>query len=384
MISGEKREIKEYFAFISYNKRDFKWGKWLFDKFERFSMPATMCKEQGFAKKPASPVFFAPYEIQPGDLPNELKDRLRASKKLVVICSPNSAKSDWVGKEIRYFYELGREKDIYFFIVGGVPNTEDDNDCYNPVIKELGLSECLGADATEKVEQFNWLNKELAFAKLVSKLLGVEVNDVWQRRRRRLITLLVCWIVGVFSMIGAISYTWKMNQPIDVAVNWNELTPKNESLPLPNNAGVFLFLENDTIYEKFISVENTLIFANIPHHFVGEKVKLLFEDTENLYKGVDTTILICENVVIDIERNPLKYGVVKFRLISRTTFEGVGNCSVEVGGVTGVTNSNGIVELQIPIAQQRTKYKINSDVSLEWDSIIGLSSDDVVVFVLDK
>ena len=91
-----EQEFK-YFAFISYNSKDTEWGKRVQRKLEHYRMPATLCKEHGWERKPINPVFFAPTDIQPGGLSEELQERLRASRNLIVICSPNSAKSEWVG-----------------------------------------------------------------------------------------------------------------------------------------------------------------------------------------------------------------------------------------------------------------------------------------------
>lgn len=90
-----------YFAFISYNSKDTDWGKKLQKKLEHYRMPATLCSEHGWKRKPINPVFFAPTDIQPGGLSEELQNRLRSARHLIVICSPNSAKSEWVGKEIK-------------------------------------------------------------------------------------------------------------------------------------------------------------------------------------------------------------------------------------------------------------------------------------------
>lgn len=139
-MSVIKQPDYKYYAFISYNSKDTKWGKRLQRKLEHYRMPATLCSQRGWKRKPINPVFFAPTDIQPGGLTDELKSRLRAAKNLIVICSPNSAKSEWVGKEIEYFHELGRDENIHFFIVDGIPNSVDPaSECFNPVMKELGL-----------------------------------------------------------------------------------------------------------------------------------------------------------------------------------------------------------------------------------------------------
>lgn len=107
----------KYFAFISYSTHDTKWGKRIHKELESYSMPATLCSKHGWKRKPLNPIFFAPYDIQPGGLTEELKNRLRQSKNLIVICSPNSAQSYYVGLEIEFFHQLGRTKNIHFFII---------------------------------------------------------------------------------------------------------------------------------------------------------------------------------------------------------------------------------------------------------------------------
>ena len=92
-MNKEEQQYK-YFAFISYNSRDTSWGKRLQRKLEGYRMPATLCSEHGWERNPIKPVFFAPTDIQPGGLTAELQERLKASRNLIVICSPHSAKSE--------------------------------------------------------------------------------------------------------------------------------------------------------------------------------------------------------------------------------------------------------------------------------------------------
>jgi len=52
--------------------------------------------------------------------------------------------------------------------------------------KKLELPEILGANIHEKIYRWPWLNKELAYVQLISKLLGVEFDAIWQRHKRLL------------------------------------------------------------------------------------------------------------------------------------------------------------------------------------------------------
>ena len=79
------QEQFKYFAFISYNSKDTEWGKRIQRKLEHYRMPSTLCSERGWDRTPIKPIFFAPTDIQPGGLDDELKERLKASRNLIVI-----------------------------------------------------------------------------------------------------------------------------------------------------------------------------------------------------------------------------------------------------------------------------------------------------------
>ena len=194
----------KYFAFISYSSKDLEWGKRVQRKLEHYRMPATLCSEHGWERTPIKPVFFAPTDIQPGGLTAEIQERLRSSRNLIVIGSPNSAQSEWVGKEIEFFHQIGRTEQIHYFIVSGQPNSGDiTTECYNPILKKLGIPEILGANIHESIYRWPWLNKERAYVQLISKLLGVEFDAIWRRHRLQLIQKVVACTIGILAALVA-------------------------------------------------------------------------------------------------------------------------------------------------------------------------------------
>lgn len=376
-----KQQYK-YFAFISYNSHDTSWGKRLQRKLEGYRMPATLCSEHGWARKPINPVFFAPTDIQPGGLTEELQDRLRASKNLIVICSPYSAKSEWVGKEISYFYSLGRAKDIYFFIVDGMPHSGDpDTECFNPVVNTLGLPEILGANVNEKIYRWPWLNRERAYVQLITKLLGVEFDNIWQRHRRSLRKKIAAWTVGILLVIAALVGVWINSRPVDVAVSLNETTAHNEALPSLKDAVITLTLENEIKKDTIRSLDSNVFFANIPNNAVGEKVHVTVKCKDWL--PVDTTLVLSKDVKVNMARDPHAYGDVEFRLWNMNKESGVANTQVSIAGINAISDGKGYVRVFIPLEKQSDRYKIDSPLRLETDILTMPATKSRAIIVLD-
>lgn len=368
-----------FFAFISYNSKDTAWGKRLQKKLEHYRMPATLCIEHGWKRKPMSPVFFAPTDIQPGGLTEELQERLRASRHLIVICSPNSAQSEWVGKEIEFFHNLGRTKNIHFFIVDGTPHSGDPKtECFNPVVEELGLPEILGANIHEQIYRQPWLNKERAYVQLISKLLGVEFDAIWQRHRRRLIQKAVAWTVGGVAVIAALLCVWRMSQPFDVEVRLNEASYHNENLPPLKNAVVTMRLDNEIKSDTMFSLDSYIVFRNIPHHYLKQEVEFTVACPHFL--ETDTTIVLVPNTTLNIYRNELIFGMVNFRIYNPEKCKYRENVIVELEGQEAVSDTTGKVSLFIPLEKQRRYYVVTCSLPLENDTVyMPCGKDDVII-----
>jgi hypothetical protein len=375
-----EQEFK-YFAFISYNSKDTEWGKKIQKKLEHYRMPSTLCSEHGWNRTPIKPIFFAPTDIQPGGLTEELQERLKASRNLIVICSPNSAKSEWVGKEIEFFHQLGRTKQIHFFIVDGIPHSvHPDTECFNPIVNTLGLPEILGANIHEKIYRWPWMNKERAYVQLISKLLGVEFDAIWQRHKRLLIKKAVAWTIGIIAVLSALIGVWVTNQPVDVEVCLNEVSVHNDNLPPLENAIVTMTLDNESKTDTIRSLDSATIFTNIPHRFINNKVRVTME-CQN-FITTDTVILLSKNVSIDVRRNPEVFGNICFKLWNPDTEQTSANTEMDIDGHSATSDSNGYVSLTIPLEEQKTTYPVSSSSISLYDKTITLpcGPDDVIIF----
>ena len=190
----------EYYAFISYKREDEKWARWLQNKLEAYKLPAVIRKEIPRLPKRIRPIFRDKTDLGAGMLTDSLAKELERSRFLIVICSPESAKSDWVGREITTFAGMGRAECIIPFIVDGEPNSGNEQECFHPVIKAT-IPETLGININE-------IGKEQAFIKVAAKLLDLRFDALWNRflRERRKYRLAAAALALLF-LAGA-GFVW--------------------------------------------------------------------------------------------------------------------------------------------------------------------------------
>ena len=369
----------KYVAFISYNSRDTEWGKRLQRKLEHYRLPAALCSGSGHKRTPLRPVFFAPTDIQPGGLSNELKARLTASRNLIVICSPNSARSEWVGREIAFFHSLGRADNIHFFIVNGTPGSGDpQTECFNPVVSKLGLPEILGVNIHEKIFRLPLLNRERAYVQLISKLLGVEFDSIWQRHKRRLTAKIVGYTLAVLAVIAALAGIKAASRSVDVTASLREISPRNDNLPPLQNAVLTLTLDNEVKTDTVSTIGSQAVFRNIPHRFIGKPVRITMACAD--YCPVDTTLALGKAVTISVRRDPAVYGNVRFRLYNPELEDGVPGALISINDIETTSDERGYVSLSVPLEAQDVSYRLVSPIPLS-DTLITMpcGANDVVL-----
>lgn len=356
----------KYFAFISYNSKDVKWGSRLQRKLEGYKMSAALCSEKGLARTPLKPIFFAPTDIQPNDLDDEIRARLQASRHLIVICSPNSAKSEWVGKEIAFFHSLGRKENIHFFIIDGTPNSNDpDTECFNPVIKRLGMDNVLGANINERNYSWRYLNVQRAYIQLITKLLGIEFDALWQRHKRQLRAKWLTEIALILVIVGTFVCVWNTYRPVTVSVSLEEVTTANPNLPPLSDAEVTLILGDDVRSVRVNSIDQVATFDNVPKNLLGRKVELRFVDFPDVadggnYHPVTTTMSLSETMSLPVSRDTIRYGMLKARLLDGN-YKTRPNYTIEIEGMSFTSDAKGDIDAYIPLHLQRESYVVAND-----------------------
>ena len=172
----------KYFAFISYNHEDEGMAIWFQHEMENYHLPVTL---NGRPDLPTEfrPVFRDYDELKAGNLPKQIYEALASTTYLVVICSPHSAQSEWVNKEITDFIAIGKGKGIdnsqkiFPFIVEGEPHAEKESDeCYPPSLLDIAKKhDILGGDANKE-------GNDHAFVKVLAGMLpNVAFDELWNR-----------------------------------------------------------------------------------------------------------------------------------------------------------------------------------------------------------
>jgi hypothetical protein len=202
---------------------------------------------------------------------------------------------------------------------------------------------------------------------LISKLLGVEFDAIWQRHKRQLIQKCAVRALGVASVTCALFGTWRANQPKNVIVRLNEASYHNENLPPLKDAIVTMMLNNETKSDTIYNLDSSITFTNIPHRYLNHPVHFSVYCQNHL--NIDTVVLLSPNTQLKIHRDPTIYGNVHFRLWDQEKEKIVANEKITIGDFEVVSDNNGFVSLFIPLEKQQRYYCITASIPLVRDTI---------------
>ena len=196
-----KKTGYRYFAFISYSSKDVKWAEWIQKKLETYRLPSKIRKEHSDLPEKIAPVFRDDTDLSGVVLEEALHKELDESKFLIVVCTPESAASKWVGDEIKYFRSIGGEKRIIPLIVGSETDLIDE--CVHEEIKRI-KPELLGIDVDK-------LGKSNAFLRLVATMLELHYDELLMRERKSWIKRRIVAGVAAFLLLSGMIGLWYYN-----------------------------------------------------------------------------------------------------------------------------------------------------------------------------
>ncbi|HEX5124461.1 MAG TPA: toll/interleukin-1 receptor domain-containing protein, partial [Rhodanobacteraceae bacterium] len=195
---GATQSTFRFRAFLCYSHRDSDWADWLHGAIESYPIPPRLVgitTNAGVIPARLAPVFRDRDELpSAANLSAKVSDALAQSANLIVICSPHAAQSRWVNEEVTAFQRLGRSDRIFCLIVDGEPGASawagrEHDECLPPALTKRFDAE--GRDTGDRFEPIaadarpGKDGRSNARTKLVAGLLGVDLDDLRHRERRR-------------------------------------------------------------------------------------------------------------------------------------------------------------------------------------------------------
>jgi hypothetical protein len=212
-----------YDAFISYRHAspDDKIAESLHRTLEEYVVPRSLVK-RGFPRR-LSRVFRDRDELPTSSsLTDGIRDALRQSRFLIVVCSRRTPSSKWIAKEIEIFKSLGRSGQILSLLVEGEPE-----ESFPPLLREARQSIARqDGSATEEVEEISPLAADVRAGslpeslgllkneklRLLAPILGCSFDDLKQRHRQRFLrrVKIACasLLLGMVAAAGAGYWYW--------------------------------------------------------------------------------------------------------------------------------------------------------------------------------
>ena len=191
-----------YSAFISYNSRDAKAARRLHRRLEIYRVPRRLVGHSPAVDHKThriKPVFRDNAEMSAAyDLTAAVRDAIAQSDFLIVVCSPRSAKSEWVGREIELFRALRGDTHILAALIDGTPET-----AFHPALggppATVGFKP-LAADFRRSASGYR-----LALLKLVAAVVGVGLDELLQRDSQRQIRQITAVAVGSVAAVAVVA-----------------------------------------------------------------------------------------------------------------------------------------------------------------------------------
>jgi hypothetical protein len=176
---------KFFRAFVSYSHSDSTAARRLQRQLETDRVPKRFVDrvpELGQPRGRIGPIFRDREDLPAsGDLSEAVKEAIARSSALVVLCSPDAARSRWVAQEIELFRTMYPRRPILAALLRGEPNV-----AFPPALLSEG-AEPAAADFRRGVGD----GQRLAFLKIVAGILAVPLDELIQRdaqRRHRRVT----------------------------------------------------------------------------------------------------------------------------------------------------------------------------------------------------
>jgi tetratricopeptide (TPR) repeat protein len=199
MTDGGRASSLRYSAFISYSHLDAAFARRLQTRLENYWLPRRLARRdtwrEGRARR-LRPVFLDRSDLAAVEnLTQAVQTAIAESSYLIVVCSPHSVASEWVGREIEFFHGCHGVGGVLAVLVEGAAAT-----ALHPSLQWLDK---IGKPCQPLAADFGRSGDgdRLALLKLVAVLAGVRLDELVQRdAQRRVQRASIAGMAGVAGM----------------------------------------------------------------------------------------------------------------------------------------------------------------------------------------
>jgi hypothetical protein len=192
--------VRPFRAFVSYCHKDKAFAAWLQRRLESYRLPRRLADKvaplPGQAPGRIGPVFRDREDLSAAtDLSAAVREAIAASSALVVVASPDAARSQWVEREIELFRELHPGAPILVALARGEPHEA------LPDALRSDQVEPLCADFRKQGD-----GKRLAFLKIVAGLSHLPLDTLVQRDAQRQVRRVTGVTAGAAVLVLAMAF----------------------------------------------------------------------------------------------------------------------------------------------------------------------------------
>jgi WD40 repeat protein len=206
-----RSDDQQFDVFLSYSRKDEEFARKLEEALENYRLPKDV--KTSLVSKNRLSVFRDKKDLVPtdGDYYKTIEGYLKKSGNLIVICSPNSRRSQYVNQEIAVFLESHEPRRIIPILLSGKPNNDSNATPEEHAFPEAlcsALAMPLALDFTEFPQARGNINRGRyhdSWYTLLAKIFGAEraeIERVDARRQARRLAAVAAISVAVIAMLS--------------------------------------------------------------------------------------------------------------------------------------------------------------------------------------
>lgn len=379
-----------FYAFISYSRKDIKDAKWIHSSLERFHIPTKLPRPADSEPIPKPLRCFRDIndlDVMPESFVKGIENALASSKYLVVVCSPNSAQSTadgnhYVDWEIQKFIEVhgldyAKNHILPVIIDGKITNKTAENECLPPSLYNLGKDFLEHNFPILDYGDENTLSKEAKndfILKILAFLLQVKysvLNDRYQKAQKKQRQIVLGAAASLLVIFAAIS--------VYAGLGWKRA---NKNLAFSDYMQANTLLQNKetckalAYYKRSLDLDKNPLVQQQVYSVIANRSWLIEKDDVTDF-GINTWKLqedICRELNVKAKENSLSF------VSENIQSDGVLRSFSKTGKWAVVQRADNSIEL-VDVFSKNVLYKEKIAVDTEISKYTFSDSENALVYL---